>query len=49
MEPEYCAFIVDHGSPNPDSASFGPDEYCEEEALPDEEYCQFHIEEAWKL
>lgn len=44
MEPEYCTFIIYHGSRNPDSANFGPDEYCEEEAAEDEEFCSQHLQ-----
>jgi len=41
-EPRTCAAIEFHGSRNPDSPRFGPDEYCENEALPGSEYCAKH-------
>lgn len=41
-EPEGCAYITFHGSHNYDSANFGPDEYCEENALPGSEFCAAH-------
>lgn len=40
--PDRCAFVIFSGSPNPDSANFGPDEQCEEDALPGEDYCDSH-------
>ena len=40
-----CAKAVFVGSPNPDSSRFGPDEYCENDALPGSEFCAQHAEE----
>jgi len=46
MEP-YCAAVMYYGSRNPDSPNFGPDEYCEEDAVPGEEYCEHHLYAVW--
>lgn len=37
-----CNVTVFHGSRNPDSASFGPDEQCENDAEPGSEQCAQH-------
>ncbi len=41
-EPRMCNAVVFYGSHNPDSANFGPDEYCENDAEPDSDYCAGH-------
>jgi hypothetical protein len=37
-----CEVTVFHGSPNPDSAAFGPDEACENYAVPGTTVCEDH-------
>jgi len=39
--PGPCEFVIFHGSPNPESSNFGPDEYCEEDGVMDG-YCEGH-------
>lgn len=39
--PGRCEFVIFHGSPNPESANFGPDEYCEEVGDHDG-FCEAH-------
>jgi hypothetical protein len=39
---EKCNAVVFHGSRNPDSAMFGQDEECENDALPGSEQCELH-------
>ena len=41
-EPEPCAVITFHGSHNDMAANFGPDERCEEYAVPGQEVCVRH-------
>ena len=42
-EPEPCSFVVFTGSPNPDSPRFGPDEFCEGDAIDGTGYCAAHL------
>lgn len=42
-DPRQCEFVIFSGSPNPDSANFGPPEFCEEYAEPGESYCSAHL------
>lgn len=39
---EPCAFVVHHGSRNPDSPAFGPDDVCGEDSMPGGDYCERH-------
>ena len=39
--PGPCEYVIFHGSPNPDSSNFGPDEYCEEDGDHDG-FCEAH-------
>jgi hypothetical protein len=42
-DPQPCAFVVFVGSPNPESSRFGPDEMCEYDAEPGQDYCSGHL------
>lgn len=42
--PTGCAHVTFQGSRNPDSPNFGPDEYCEEYAVYDSDFCSEHSE-----
>lgn len=39
--PGRCEFVIFRGSPNPESANFGPDEQCEEDGDIDG-FCKAH-------
>jgi predicted RNA-binding Zn-ribbon protein involved in translation (DUF1610 family) len=41
-DPEQCAVITFHGSHNDMAANFGPDERCEEYAIPGKDVCVRH-------
>lgn len=41
-EPQRCEVIVFHGSRNPDSTAYGPDEQCENDAAPGSRVCVVH-------
>lgn len=41
-EPEQCSYRLFHGSKDPDSGYFGPDEYCEDYGLPAGGLCPAH-------
>lgn len=42
LEEHACGALIYHGSRNPDAGNFGPDERCDEIALPGGERCAQH-------
>lgn len=43
VPPARCDAVVFRGSLDPDSASFGPDEYCDADAEPGSDRCARHV------
>lgn len=41
-EPDNCSYMTFRGSHNDHAGNFGPDEYCEDYALPDKHLCPAH-------